>query len=59
MNNCNTQENLPALQRRLTDTLDEYETKLAAIPQAVADFEAAGETAKLAATVAGVWEKRP
>lgn len=44
-----------ALQRSLADVVDEYETKLAAIPQALKEFEAAGSTLKAAACVGGTW----
>lgn len=44
-----------ALQRSLTDVVAEYDQKLAAIPKAIADFEAAGTAIKSAACVAGVW----
>jgi hypothetical protein len=44
-----------ALQRNLSDVVSEYDTKLAAIPQALADFEAAATALKTAACVAGTW----
>ncbi|WP_162136271.1 DUF4942 domain-containing protein, partial [Zavarzinella formosa] len=42
-----------ALQRNLSDVVTEYDNKLAAIPQALADFEAAGTAIKTAACVGG------
>jgi SAM-dependent methyltransferase len=44
-----------ALQRSLADIVAEYDTKRAALAQAVKTFEAAGDTLKMAATVAGVY----
>ncbi len=44
-----------ALQRRLPDTVAEYEQKLAAIPGVIAAFEAAGTALKAAACVGGTW----
>jgi hypothetical protein len=44
-----------ALQRSLPDIVAEYDTKLAAIDQALKTFNAAGDTLKMAATIAGVY----
>ncbi len=44
-----------ALQRSLSDVVAEYEQKLAAVPQALAEFEAAGLKLKTAATISGTW----
>ena len=44
-----------ALQRSLSDVVAEYEQKLAAVPQALAEFEAAGAKLKTAATISGTW----
>lgn len=47
--------NLPAMQRSLSDVVAEYDTKLAALPAALASFNAAGDDLKMAATVGGTW----
>jgi Domain of unknown function (DUF4942)/Uncharacterised methyltransferase family (DUF6094) len=44
-----------ALQRSLADIVAEYETKVAAIPDTLANFEAAGNALKSGACVAGTW----
>lgn len=44
-----------ALQKSLADVIEEYEQKLAAIPQSVKEFEAAGEKLKAAACISGTW----
>jgi len=44
---------VPALQRSLPDMVAEYDAKLAAIPQAVKDFERAGNLLKEAAMIGG------
>jgi hypothetical protein len=44
-----------ALQRSLTDVIAEYDAKLAALPQAMTDFEAAGNALKMAATIGGTF----
>lgn len=44
-----------ALQRSLVDVVAEYDHKLAALPQVVAEFEQAGVTLKAASCVAGTW----
>jgi hypothetical protein len=44
-----------ALQRSLSDTVEEYEQKVAAVPQVVADFKAAGEKLKAAACIGATW----
>lgn len=44
-----------ALQRSLSDAIVEYDQKAAAIPQAIADFEAAGVTLKAAGCISGTW----
>jgi hypothetical protein len=46
---------LPALQRSLSDVLDEYVGKLAALPEALAAFNKAGDDIKSAATIGGTW----
>lgn len=46
-------ENLPALQRKLSDMIEEYEEKLEAIPEAFKNFEKAGAALKMAAIVGG------
>jgi len=45
----------PALQRSLSDVVAEYEHKLAALPAALAAFEAAGDELKMAATIGGTF----
>ena len=47
--------NALALARNLRDVVAEYDQKVAAAPQAIADFEAAGDTIKAAACVGGTW----
>jgi hypothetical protein len=44
-----------ALQRSLSDVVAEYDSKLAAMPQAMADFETAGNALKMAATIGGTY----
>ncbi|WP_202974118.1 DUF4942 domain-containing protein [Fimbriiglobus ruber] len=44
-----------ALQRSLSDITAEYDQKLASLPQAIANFEAAGTTLKTAACIGGTW----
>jgi hypothetical protein len=44
-----------ALQRSLSDVVAEYDHKLAALPQALAEFEAAGSKLKAASCVSGTW----
>lgn len=44
-----------ALQRSLSDVVAEYEHKLAALPAALASFNAAGDDLKMAATIGGTW----
>jgi hypothetical protein len=44
-----------ALLRSLPDVVEEYNQKLAGIPQAIAAFEAAGTALKAAATISGTW----
>jgi len=46
---------VPALQRSLPDVVAEYEHKLAAVPDAIATFNAAGDALKMAATIGGTW----
>lgn len=46
---------VPALQRSLSDVVAEYEHKLAALPDALAAFNAAGDDLKMAATIGGTW----
>lgn len=46
---------VPALQRSLSDVVAEYEHKRAAVPAALATFNAAADTLKMAATVGGTW----
>jgi Domain of unknown function (DUF4942)/Uncharacterised methyltransferase family (DUF6094) len=50
-----TEHNPLAIQRNLSDIVTEYDQKLAAVPKAIADFEAAGNELKTAACVAGTW----
>lgn len=50
-----TEHNALALQRSLSDVVAEYDQKISAIPQAVADFEAAGVSLKTAACIGGTW----
>ncbi len=45
----------PSLQRSLSDVVAEYETKAAAIPEAIRVFEQAGSDLKMAATIGGTW----
>ena len=47
--------NTPALQRSLSDVVAEYEHKLAALPAALASFNAAGDDLKMAATIGGTF----
>jgi type I restriction-modification system DNA methylase subunit len=44
-----------ALQRNLADVVAEYEQKIDAVPHAVAAFEAAGNSLKMAACIGGTW----
>lgn len=44
-----------ALQRNLSDVVAEYDLKVAAVPQAIAAFETAGNALKTAACVGGTW----
>lgn len=44
-----------ALQRSLSDVVAEYDQKLANLPKAIADFEAAGNDLKTAACIGGTW----
>jgi hypothetical protein len=44
-----------AMQRSLADVVAEYDTKSAALPQAMTDFGAAGENLKMAATIGGTF----
>ena len=44
-----------SIPRRLESWVTEYEAKVAAIPDAIAAFEAAGTALKSAATIGGVW----
>lgn len=44
-----------ALQRSLSDVVDEYDAKVAAIPATLATFEAAGNALKMASTIGGTW----
>ena len=45
----------PALQKRLSEVLEEYETKLQNIDEEVAAFEKAGDKLKSAACISGTW----
>lgn len=47
--------NTPALQRSLVDVVAEYDKKAGEISQALRDFVAAGNTLKMATTIAGVY----
>lgn len=47
--------NLPALQRKLSDMIEEYEEKQEKLSEALKDFESAGNAIKLAATVGGTF----
>ena len=51
----NGRANALAFRFRLTDILNEYETKLAAIPQVIKDYELAGARLKTAACISGTW----
>ncbi len=51
----NIAANVPALQRSLSDVVAEYDVKLASLPAALAEFEAAGGTLKMAATIGGTY----
>lgn len=44
-----------SLLRSLSDVVAEYEQKLAAVPTTIAEFEAAGNAVKAAATIGGTW----
>lgn len=44
-----------AVLRSLPDVVAEYEQKLAAVPQALAEYEAAGTKLKAAACISGMW----
>jgi hypothetical protein len=46
---------VPTLQRSLSDVVAEYEHKLAALPDALKAFNAAGDDLKSAATIGGTW----
>ena len=45
----------PAFRRRLTDVVEEYEQKSAALTESLAAFNAAGDAIKTAATIGGTW----
>ncbi|MFZ0271021.1 MAG: DUF4942 domain-containing protein [Acidobacteriaceae bacterium] len=47
--------NMPALQKRLSEILDEYETKLQNIEEEASAFERAGDKLKSAACISGTW----
>lgn len=47
--------NVPSLQRSLTDVVAEYDHKRAGLDAALAEFNAAGDTLKMAATIGGTW----
>lgn len=48
-------QNALSIPRRLEAWIAEYEAKVAAIPEALASFEAAGDAVKCAACVGGTW----
>ncbi len=50
-----TECNALATQRSLSDVVAEYDQKVAAVPQALADFKTAGDALKTAACIAGTW----
>ena len=52
---ANPPPNLPALQKRLSEVLEEYETKFQNIESEVAAFEEAGDRLKTAACISGTW----
>jgi Domain of unknown function (DUF4942)/Uncharacterised methyltransferase family (DUF6094) len=54
-NESQVERNALSLQRNLKDVVAEYDQKVAAVPQAIADFEAAGNAVKTAACIAGTW----
>lgn len=54
-NESKAERNALSLQRNLKDIVAEFDQKVAAIPQALADFETAGSAIKAAACVAGTW----
>ena len=47
--------NVPALQRSLSDVVAEYDHKLAALPAALATFNAAGDDLKMASCIGGTF----
>ena len=49
------EHNALALQRNLRDVVAEYDLKTSAVPQVIADFEAAGTALKFAACIGGTW----
>lgn len=49
---------VPTLQRSLSDVVAEYDTKKAALPEALASFERAGGDVKMAATVGGTYGRQ-
>lgn len=51
----NDQSNLPAMLRRLSDVVGEYDEKLAAVPASIATFEHASNALKTSATIGGTW----
>jgi hypothetical protein len=46
---------VPALQRRITDIIEEYEIKSDAVMAALKEFEDAGKAVKSASCIAGMW----
>lgn len=50
-----TEQTLPSLKRSIPDVVAEFEHKHASIEAALADFNAAGDALKSAATVGGTW----
>lgn len=53
--NAPVNHNEIAMQRRLADVIAEYDAKLAALPQAMTDFEQAGNALKMASTIGGTF----
>lgn len=51
----NESANQLALQRSLADVVAEYDQKVAAVPEAIAAFEAAGTALKAASCIGGTW----
>jgi hypothetical protein len=47
--------NLPALQRKLSDMIEEYEEKLEKLPDSLTHFEEAGRSLEMAATIGGTF----